>query len=823
MAQRTVHGSYKPTYPPYGRRPTPKPSRFRADSPGVSCPRQDGIPGSQLSRTMSSSLPPGSIVDMYRPPSCAPSVQSLPLQSQTYGTFYYDYSEDFDNRPQEAVGPGPLAPVPTRIPSFRRATVLNDGFEAGLQLPADHESALNHEHLSNDHKRLGSSGQMEALPTSRRILPSHLDGTEGKGSHTSYGSGRNLPLSRNKDSSPGPPAKHLAMLREDLTAIREGDLYGRYEITSEAGEAKHSARLRDAAQLERATTRQDPPPHSPSGDNPDHQPNFEICPEFTTSLQKLKNSKCTTTHHIHSVPEPTTRSVSPISFDSIYGAKVYSIEPGLSDLASLVQHLDKATDVVDEDEGSIFSRVNLPIGLWADSPQDPPDSAEADGSQGINHGRDSLSGDEDMDDDGFTADIRGHRRNFALIRVDADHLPVTGEPSLSEVGQRANVDGGAPQLKQPTGRLRLKCSASQLMKALPPLPSASVRSESYVANLSTQDLDPPPEFPPMDLSRTTTPRSMPSEVSSLDTPRSRRNGDFGTLISSKDGVGMGTFRHNQNPTLAKAISLGVDSSYRLGISPPGREAGSLMAHTLRKDHMSAKPSNGKLRLRVSRGAIARAQVELKRHPSHITLKPVVVGFESHSELPVLSPLEVFSLDGEIDNEANPGRKEQILAMCQPESASGIGTGSGPTPGTSLIMLSSRIEVQELDKTPNAKACPASLRNVRNSLSDGGSPRKNPHGLRKRISDLCVRVVEARMRSAEPPSPGNQAQERGKQVSPPMAFATVDCDMVNESSDDTVEVESRSIASRGFRGRISRWMRATRHAVMVACVGSRQRG
>ncbi|KAK4447650.1 hypothetical protein QBC34DRAFT_302778, partial [Podospora aff. communis PSN243] len=115
MAQRTVHGSYKPTYPPDGRWPTPKPSHFRANSPMVSYPRQGGILRSQVSRTVSSCLPPGSIVDMSRPPSCTPSVQSLPLQSQTYGIFYYDYSENFDSHPQETAGPGPLAPVPTRI------------------------------------------------------------------------------------------------------------------------------------------------------------------------------------------------------------------------------------------------------------------------------------------------------------------------------------------------------------------------------------------------------------------------------------------------------------------------------------------------------------------------------------------------------------------------------------------------------------------------------------------------------------------------------------------------------------------------------------
>ncbi|KAK0632393.1 hypothetical protein B0T14DRAFT_31919 [Immersiella caudata] len=840
VSYRTVHGSYKPTYPRYGRRPTPKLSRFRANSPGDSYMRHDGNPGSQLSRTMSSSLPPGwrnrcngrfdrsaseqslrsssltSIVDMYRPPSCTPSVQSLPLRSQTYGTFYYDYSEDFDSRPQPVVAPAPVAPVPTRIPSFRRATVLNDGYDAGLQIPAECELDPRHERPSKDNGKLGSNDEDRTEPISRQFHSPYLEALEQKDSRDSIGSAKNGPHSREEATRmTEPPTKHLVPPTGDLLADQEGGSYGKHEIISEDKREKYPMRLGDVTQPGRTTARQDPP----SGHDSYDQLDFATHPELTTNLQKLTSAKCNTTYHTHPVPEPITRSASPASIDSRRKTKVYSIEPGLSDLASLVQHLDKATDFVDEDESSIFSRVDLPIGLWAESPRDPPDCLKT------NSPRDN----EDTNKNGFTDDFRGHKRNFAVPRIDADHLPITSKLSPTETAQWSIVNGGALQPRPATGRLRLQNSAPQLMKALPPLPSASVRSESYIANIFAEDPDPPAEFPPLELSRITTPMSMLSEVSSLDIPRSRQNGDFGTLISSKDGGRMGNFRHNQNSTLAKALSLGVDPSCRLGIYPFGREAGSLMVPTIREEQKSPKPSNGKLRLRVSRGAMAKAQVELKHHPSHITLRPVVVGFESCSELPVLPPLELYSLDAGVDNETDRGRKEPFRATFQPEIASASGSGSGPTPGTSLIMLSSRIEGQELKEAPQhvqkpaSRASSASLTNARSSLSDRGSASKTSHGLRKRISDLRVRVVEARMRSAEPPSPKDQTPERDEHASPPIALATVQNDMVNESTEDVGEADSHSMASRGFRGRMSGWMRAVRHAVMVACAGSRKRG
>ncbi|KAK3397632.1 hypothetical protein B0T20DRAFT_377333, partial [Sordaria brevicollis] len=149
-SQRTIHGSYRPIYAQYGRRPGPAMSRLHpygsvsSSSSHNSRPAPGHYPGTNSSG--SSAWGPGlrrqlemdssdqstrtpsltSIVDMYRSPSGTSS--DMRYGSQRNGTFYYDYSEDFDTFPDgNSAWAGPLAPVPTRAPNMHRARILSDG------------------------------------------------------------------------------------------------------------------------------------------------------------------------------------------------------------------------------------------------------------------------------------------------------------------------------------------------------------------------------------------------------------------------------------------------------------------------------------------------------------------------------------------------------------------------------------------------------------------------------------------------------------------------------------------------------------------------
>ncbi|KAK3355849.1 hypothetical protein B0H65DRAFT_505692 [Neurospora tetraspora] len=152
VSQRTIHGSYKPMYAHYGRRPGPAMSRLHPYGSVSSLSSHNSRPGprpyARTNSSGSSAWGPGlrrqlemessdqstrtpsltSIVDMYRSPSGTSSDLRYGSHRPPDGTFYYDYSEDFDTFPDgNPAWTGPLAPVPTRAPNMHRARILSDG------------------------------------------------------------------------------------------------------------------------------------------------------------------------------------------------------------------------------------------------------------------------------------------------------------------------------------------------------------------------------------------------------------------------------------------------------------------------------------------------------------------------------------------------------------------------------------------------------------------------------------------------------------------------------------------------------------------------
>lgn len=72
-----------------------------------------------------------SVVNMYyRMP---PALKAAQFGSQIYPPRYYDYTEEFENKQSRLAPPiEPIAPVPTRAPSVKRALVLREGSEEQL-------------------------------------------------------------------------------------------------------------------------------------------------------------------------------------------------------------------------------------------------------------------------------------------------------------------------------------------------------------------------------------------------------------------------------------------------------------------------------------------------------------------------------------------------------------------------------------------------------------------------------------------------------------------------------------------------------------------
>lgn len=169
LSQRTVHGSYKPTYAHGPKRPPPLSLRADANRSTASLPSRASPgpchfgPGPGRIRTPSSSLSGmsrphdrhragstdhsvrsaslTSIVDMYQRPITSGSA-GPPLRSG--GSFYYDYSEEFDK--PAPLNPGmdpevPICPIPQRAGSNSRPMVLRDDTQAHLDAVASGSGA----------------------------------------------------------------------------------------------------------------------------------------------------------------------------------------------------------------------------------------------------------------------------------------------------------------------------------------------------------------------------------------------------------------------------------------------------------------------------------------------------------------------------------------------------------------------------------------------------------------------------------------------------------------------------------------------------------
>ena len=149
--QRTVHGSYRPTYPSNARRLAPGPSRFDAPSYCYSpsnfnasigaqllprrvstsrCPSRTKFherPSSRTSSYNTRTVSPGTIVDMYQHPSACISIRRNTPPTKHQGSFYYDYSEDFEAAdPSSSPAVDPRSPIPTRTTDVCRAVLLDD-------------------------------------------------------------------------------------------------------------------------------------------------------------------------------------------------------------------------------------------------------------------------------------------------------------------------------------------------------------------------------------------------------------------------------------------------------------------------------------------------------------------------------------------------------------------------------------------------------------------------------------------------------------------------------------------------------------------------
>ncbi|KAK3394725.1 hypothetical protein B0H63DRAFT_56048 [Podospora didyma] len=871
VSRRTDHGSYKPTYPHQGRRPTPvltrlDPNRHRPSYSSYA------MYGSQPSRALSTRAPASwgnkfrgrldsstsdssrtasltSIVDMYQPSFCAFPTQRFHSRAQPTGTFYYDYSEDFDSNSESATAvTGPLAPIPTRAPSLHRPMVLEDccdicfhnsvdhDFPVLVELPFPKEPHHRHPGLEfsdqigkpphGQHFEDGAHEVPFTMPGSRGAsfdLPSFANETEQESINPPLQSGCKPTTGNNS---------HIGV--EDLRSLADRSSEA---VESSGHEAETKVLGKTAVRIEQTTIVRGEE-ESESG-SPCNSLDLIDYDTYRNSARKLASPTVGPTSQnvdiYHSLPLPLSKKEPVLSTSTTdrRRSKFYSMEPGLSDLASLVHRLDKTAMLDCQDDTSIAaSQVELPEDVLPNIPHKVPDPAQGYPVPCIAVDAETV-GEGDGCGDGMR--FRGHRRNLAIPKITASQLPSTAQQDSLSAADRSQTPILSPQPISPARQLRLQNSVPQLMKALPPLPCGSIRSDSCLARVSIDETNFLVQLSPFGPSNLSTPRSLLSEPSACKMAKDR-DGRECRIIDLETGNGMTENPDiTARPGLMEVSPIGSNSSDELCTrQPQGDESCSrTIASDVGGEHRVARPGNGKLRLKVSRGALAKVQMDTGGTRKSIVPETAQGQFDIQSEVQIRicqDDCGPVSIQGQ--NEKEPGGYSKEPEPCELENAF-IGSPARSTP---VVILPSRpAEGHEEILTDMPKANEILPVEVRSSFSDESTASGKPaRGLRKRISDLRVRLVESRLRSSGPlTGVGAGAGARLTRnlegvgiayavTSPSSLMGISENKLIQFGGTDELDDHQQS-QPRGFRCRISKLMKSARQAIMVACTGSRKRG
>ncbi|KAK1996366.1 hypothetical protein LX36DRAFT_120460 [Colletotrichum falcatum] len=445
-----------------------------------------------------------SVIEMYYrlPSGSEPILQHTIRQA---GSFYYDYTEGFESTCSqvdflEHRAVSPLAPIPQRALSLAKALILRDEDKTHLDAVMD-ISVKDSSVSSGDDGQLQESeyvNDIETLPSQRmncRTAPPKLEPFTFEVDRAS-GS-----LSSNLDVAPG-----LAeALSSRVATEKTQPSLALQEVTTPMGcKPIETGAPVDEEPLNTKTkaleTSSDP-----------SSPNRQLDNGCQNKAELLEN---TTPRHDEATAFPgkltakedaSRRAPSRSGLAAVLqSSSRHSVDPGLSDLASLV---------------SSFERIAKPSFIRKDE-RVSGGSNTAD-QAGLQSSKRPGVGPVVIDvatDDGAVANAethavfrskkpfyKGHRRNQALVNIRATSLRARRSASVGSIGWPLP----ASDSPSTTAALRVSTSYPYLMKALPVLPNDALTPAQEVSKASAEDLGFPVRFSPFQLELLATPRSSP--------------------------------------------------------------------------------------------------------------------------------------------------------------------------------------------------------------------------------------------------------------------------------------------------------------------------
>ncbi|KAB5580646.1 hypothetical protein GE09DRAFT_446731 [Coniochaeta sp. 2T2.1] len=689
-----------------------------------------------------------SIVQMYGPPPPQPAVPQPPLARN--GSFYYDYSEDFQV-PTMTVPCEPVSPMPSRVRSMARSTVLDDGCEPGPSGRRSTDEATDNEDsslspLTTTHFRESKEHPPETLVSAEGVIQ-EVSVEVSPQAGTLITDKTEIPRVVASDN-PAPGSSPIGAEEAATHAAGDMDSEEDVKIIVDAAvrvedQTEESSVIDGIDRSDSTTTASEPSlaskqsePQCPdTGDSvenamPESPSVMPETPSAVTDSPASRDSKSTKRDsEILATPSENARRRS----------NVYSLQPGLLDLKTFVQDLDDAGLLHDTDvSGSYFNNSsfsNTPVKM----------------KQG--------------------ADVHAVlARTKKVLEAEADRITGyrdAGKPALPSAvsrlktnaisDRRQSTDGAssvilAPLPVSPARQLRLRSSVSKLMKALPPFPDTPDSSKLQPAGNTVAEHQLPdlPPVPRLSLS------GGPGPAVFTSVPVKADNVDKTTPAGA-------SHKKSSNDLYGDMWDMHFRKSDDRGAAVVGRksvnEIGPDMLHQAEED-MHANDGFSGQSANVAQPMSQRGKLKSS------TMRSRPVGRDRVAQLNSIPQARGTSLDTSRTTFRAP-----------------------PVPSKDPI------NIQATQQTSSA------CHDVR-----------TPRGLRKRLSDFKIQLTESRHRAADWSSPGTQVHENGEiiGVAVPVTSSAGSPESGGHKSNSNSATDDAS--ARGLRYKISRWMKSAKHAV-----------
>lgn len=739
---------------------------------------------------------------------------------------FYDYSEGFE----DIIEPppiDPIAPTPQRFStSFRPVVFQNSSIEG----PESMEDAQNE---FEAYLQEGTSTSHHARETN---APSHVQSQSTCLTPHDPGVALRQPTRDHSESHPPTGTAVVAVdCPEPTSALKERELVGNLSESKNLGQAKELTLTEitsDASTLDESSEPKTPAfatgmpfngvvvPMEKFDPLRDSDDGCATVQDVALPQQHEKLPTSATLPKCSSIdapkPQMTDAEVSAlpkVSCSPRHGSRFYSLGSGLSDLASFVQQVDQHFQTPGPEDPKIACGES----------KGPHPQAQISGEPTTVKNSPCLRENEKSEPEKVTnamsypprmSSLRENRRRFPELRVNT----AVDEPHQYQVVSTRDGPTLTPQPISPAKLLRVKNSIPQLMKALPPLPGYAPAPESPFGPTVV-----PMEFEPFEISQLTDARSTLIDAFQAD-----------EAPKGYDAFIFDRATHKPRLKLRHAASFAVErekSSRRECIIPKSasRPDTSVKRPTTSTEtsnmtataaEYSTSPVKRRLPIKISRPTLASLVPE---DAGTVKRRPGVQKSSTVSELASREPIDLFSsavaLKAAVaDNEMslaqqlyppNGIRLDTSIVEITPLARIRQVAAEVDTRGTSLDTQMDMMRIPSVDSQPGV-AC-----EIQSFFSDN-SIVKPRQGLRKRISNLRLRITESRNHHKSPLSRLHRDDR--------LPDGHHDCAGVSLTADDqptgscqeqltsTSDPEAHPTApgKRRLRGRLEKFMKGAKH-------------